>query len=243
MSVATLPAPPAQIKPIDFSLNRRPQIECPGSAGEQFGGIGIHAQARLDLLNSLRSCFSSRSDIYAAADMSLYHQEGKPQVRTAPDLMVIKGVPNQEQRISETWDGGVMPCTIFEITSRSTFLEDTIEKALLYAQLGVAEYFLFDPEGNYFDERFIGYRLEDGLYEAIIADANGAITSEELGLTFRPEGCLLRVSAPIIGEQISTIDEVISMAKQEAARAEQEAARAAAAEAEVARLKALLAQR
>ncbi len=236
MSVATLPAPPTQIKMIDFSLDRRPQVECPGSAGEQFGGIGIDAQARLDLLNSLRSRFSSRSDIYVAADMSLYHREGKAQGRTAPDVMVIKGVPNQEQRISETWDEGVVPCTIFEITSRATFLEDTIVKAPLYAKLGVAEYFLFDPEGNYFDERLIGNRLEDGLYEAIIADADGALTSKELGLAFRPEGCLLRVSEPIFGEQISTIDDVIDMAKREAARA-------AAAEAEVERLKTLLAQR
>lgn len=243
MPVATLPAPPAQVKPIDFSLNKRPQVEYPESDGEPLGETGLHVLATLGLLDALKLFFSSHGDVYVAADMFLYYQEGKPQAHTAPDVMVIKGVPNQERRIFKIWEEGVAPCTVFEVTSRSTFREDTIAKTVLYARLGVAEYFLFDPEGDYLDEQFIGYRLEDGLYAPITPDADGSIRSQELGLVFWPEGYMLRVSDPATSERIPMLDEAVSMAKREAARAEQEAARAAAAEAEVARLKALLAQR
>lgn len=243
MSVATLPAPPTQVKPIDFSLNKRPQVEYPESDGEPLGETGLHVLATLGLLDALKLFFSSHSDVYVAADMFLYYQEGKPQAHTAPDVMVIKGVSNQERRIFKIWEEGTAPCTIFEITSRSTAREDAFVKTQLYARLGVAEYFLFDPEGDYLDEQFIGYRLEDGFYVPIAPDADGSIQSEELGLVFWPEGYMIRASDPVTGERIPMLDEAVGMAKREAARAEHEAARAAAAEAEVARLKALLAQR
>ncbi len=257
MPVATLPAPPTQFKPIDFSLNRRPQVEYPESDGEPLGETGLHVLATLGLLDALKFFFSSRSDVYVAADMFMYHQEGKPSARTAPDVMVIKGVPNQERRTFKIWEEKVAPCTIFEVTSRSTWREDTIAKTVLYARLGVKEYFLFDPEGDYLDEQFVGYRLEEGLYAPILPETDGTLRSQELGLAFWPDGYMLRVGDPATGERIPRLDEAVGMARreaeraeqeaaraeQEAARAEQEAARAIAAEAEVARLQALLSQR
>lgn len=257
MPVATLPAPPTQFKPIEFSIPRRSKVEYPESDGEPMGETGLHVQATLGLYGALRHYFGSRGDVYVAADMFLYYQEGKPSANTAPDVMVIKGVPNQERRIYKLWEEKVAPCTIFEVTSLSTWREDIVSKLMLYARLGVTEYYLFDPEGDYLDEQFTGFRLEDGLYTSITPEADGTLRSRELGLAFWPEGYMLRVGDPATGERILMLDEAVSRARseaaraeqeaaraeQEAARAEQEAARAAAAEAEVARLRALIDQR
>lgn len=250
MPVATLPAPPTQFKPIDFSIPRRPQVVYPESDGEPLGETGLHVLATLGLFGALKHYFASRNDVYVAADMFLYYQEGKPGARTAPDVMVIKGVPNQERRIFRLWEERVAPCTVFEVSSRSTHREDTVSKVGIYARMGVAEYFLFDPESDYLEEQLIGFRLEDGIYTPVAPEADGTLRSQELGLAFWPEGYMLRVGDLATGERIPMLDEAVSMAQREAARAEQEAARAAqeaaraaSAEAEVARLKALLDQR
>lgn len=271
MPVATLPAPPTQFKPIEFSIPRRPKVEYPESDGEPMGETGLHVLATLGLFGALKFYFANRSDVYVAADMFLYYQEGKPSANTAPDVMVIKGVPNQERRIYKLWEEKVAPCTIFEVTSLSTWREDIVSKLMLYARLGVTEYYLFDPEGDYLDEQFTGFRLEDGLYTSITPEADGTLRSRELGLAFWPEGYMLRVGDPATGERILMLDEAVSRARSEAERAEQEAARAeqeaaraeqeaaraqqeatragqeaaraAAAEAEVARLRALIDQR
>ena len=254
MSIATLPPSPARIKPIDAASKRRPAIEYPESDGEPLGETGLHVLATLGLLGALKLYFAARNDIYVAADMFLYHQEGNPRARTAPDVMVIKGVANEERRIFKTWEEKAAPCMIIEVTSRSTWREDTMTKTALYAHLGVTEYFLFDPEGDYLDEQFVGYRLQDGFYLPMPPEADGSIRSQELGLVFQPDGYMLRVIDPATGERIPMLDEAVSKAEREAARAEQEAARAeqeaaraaqeaaraAAAEAEVARLRALL---
>jgi hypothetical protein len=137
----------------------------------------------------------------------------------------------------------------------------------LYAELGVTEYFLFDPEACYLDPPLQGFRLEDGVSVPIAAAADGSLTSEELELRFVAEGGMLRVIDVRSGELVPTREERAaqekelaeqeksraeqeksraeqekSRAEQEKSRAEQEKSRADALEAEVARLRALLKQ-
>jgi hypothetical protein len=65
------------------------------------------------------------------------------------------------------WEEGAVPSVVFEMTSPSTRKEDDGEKKTLYAQLGVAEYWQFDPQGDWITEKLRGYRLEDGSYQPI----------------------------------------------------------------------------
>jgi Uma2 family endonuclease len=210
------------------------------------GETGLHVLATLGLFGALKHYFAKRDDVYVAADMFLYYQEGKPSASTAPDVMVIKGVPNQERRIFKLWEEKIAPCAIFDVISRLK-MGIRVTETSIYARMGVSEFFLFDPEGDYLDEQIIGYRLEEDMYVPIMPEADGTLRSQELGLAFWPERFMLRVGDPATGERIPTFDEAAAIAmreteraKQEAARAEQEAARAAAAEAEVARLQALI---
>ncbi len=65
-----------------------------------------------------------------------------------PDVMVLKGVGKHVLRIFRIWEEKTDLGVIFEITSKSTASED-ISKTALYTSLGVNEYFLFDPLGEY----------------------------------------------------------------------------------------------
>ena len=122
---------------------------------------------------------------------------------------------------------------LFEVASESTWQEDLGEKRALYGRLGVAEYFLFDPEGRYLDPPLQGFRYRGGVPEALAPAADGSLTSAELGLRLLPEGRLLRLVDVRTGEPVLT----------RAERLERERERAEALAAEVARLQALLAGR
>ena len=64
---------------------------------------------------------------------------------------------------------------IFEVTSSKTRKEDSVTKRDLYAKLGVLEYFLFDPLGDYLKPRLQGYRLEDDRYSPISRTATASM--------------------------------------------------------------------
>ena len=62
---------------------------------------------------------------------------------------MVKGVGKHKRRVYKLWEEQVVPCTIFEITSKQTGSADLTTKYQLYGQLGIKEYFLFDPLGEY----------------------------------------------------------------------------------------------
>ncbi|MBD3762800.1 Uma2 family endonuclease, partial [Rhizorhabdus sp.] len=45
----------------------------------------------------------------------------------------------------KTWEEGAVPSVVFEITSKTTKNEDIKTKFKVYQEIGVKEYFLFDP--------------------------------------------------------------------------------------------------
>jgi len=202
----------------------------------------IHVIAILHLYEALCRFFRDRQDVYIAADMFPYYEEGNPDARKAPDVMVVKGVDKHLRRTFKTWEEKATPCVIFEITSRSTWVEDMVNKSKLYVSLGVVEYFLFDPLGERLDPPLIGLRLKGQEYEEIAAREDGSMASEELGIWLRVEENVLRVIDPATGEAIPALDEVWQRAAEARQQAEEARQQAEAAEAENARLRALIEQ-
>ena len=58
------------------------------------------------------------------------------------------------------------------LRSPRTWKSDVSWKKGLYLGLGVQEYFLFDPNGEYFQPLLQGFQLEDGVYRPIPLIAN-----------------------------------------------------------------------
>jgi len=120
----------------------------------------LHVSIIIQIREVLRYWLRAAKNACVYANMLLYFREGNPKARVAPDVFVVLGVPfNVMQRSYKIWEEQQSPQVIFEITSRKTQATDLGKKRFVYARLGVAEYYLFDPFREYLDPPLRGYRL------------------------------------------------------------------------------------
>lgn len=220
---------------MDVITTAAQQVHYPETDGKPMAETDVHIDALIYLREALKDYFREAPQVYVAGNMLLYYEEGNPAACVAPDVFVVQGVAKRERRIYRLWEEGQPPAIVFEITSRGTRLEDLGTKRAVYAMLGVQEYFLYDPLGEYLQPPLQGYRLQEGEYQRLLPGGAGEITSQMLGMELRLEGGRLRVVNPVTGERLLT------PAEAQAARRAAES-RASQAEAELARLRAELAR-
>lgn len=202
------------------------EIIYPESDGKPMGETGIHVRTTLHLYGALLNYFHRRDDVYVAANMFLYYEKGNPKACRTPDVMVIYGVPSAPERRSFfTWREQAVPTIVFEITSKATWMEDLVSKSVLYARLGVQEYFIFDPLEEFLENTLQGFRLEDQDYVPIEADGE-SLFSRQMQLSMRREDILLRLFDPDTGEVVLSYDEMLAKVDRAVAAAD-EAARLA----------------
>jgi Uma2 family endonuclease len=134
----------------------------PESDGEPVGETDDHRELMFVLIFALKNLLR-RTAAYVAGNLFIYYEEGHPESVVAPDVFVIFGVPQHNRRTYKTWEhGGKCPDLVIELTSSKTRYVDLGEKRVRYAELGVQEYYIFDPLGEYLEPRLRGYQLVDG---------------------------------------------------------------------------------
>ena len=202
------------------------KIHYPESDGKPMGETDAHIAQILDLRFSLSRFFRNDPQVYVAADLLLYYVEGDPKEFVVPDVFVVRGVPKGDRRVYKLWEEGRAPDVVFEIASSSTRREDLGTKKVLYADLGVREYFIFDPTGAELRPQLQGFRLSGTEYVAL----KEPFASDTLGLNLKIERNRLRLYDRATGAKLLTAEE--ADAAREAAEAENERLRA-----EIARLK------
>lgn len=205
-------------------------IHYPESDGKPMAETDVHIDTLIYLREALKAYFGAEPRVYVAGNMLLYYEEGNPAACVAPDVFVVRGVTKQERRTYKLWEEEQSPTVVFEITSRSTRLEDLGTKRALYAMLGVQEYFLYDPLGEYLRPPLQGYRLRDGEYERMASERELVLVSEALGLELGLENGRLRVLHPETRERLLTPAEAYAARRIAEDRATQEAAQRQAAE-------------
>ncbi|WP_282560933.1 Uma2 family endonuclease [Trichothermofontia sichuanensis] len=89
--------------------------------------------------------------------------------------MVIFNVAPGGRDAYKIWEEGEVPRVIFEMTSASTKAIDQEFKKRLYAQLGVEEYWLFDPKEEWQQPALVGYRLVEEDYQPLPDLCSGAL--------------------------------------------------------------------
>jgi Uma2 family endonuclease len=219
MSISVQPPPGTTVDPL-----------YPDSDGEPVGETEYHWVALWHLYGALAHWYRRRDDVHVAGNMFLYYEKGNPSAVRAPDIMVSKGVRGKHFRRSfRTWEEGVVPAAIIEVTSAKTREEDEGPKPLIYASIGVKEYFMFDTQGEYLHPRLQGFRLVDGKYVPMELDEQGRLFSSELGILLAADKFLLRLVDPASGKALPTEEEYVEQLAK-AKRAAREAKRVAAAE-------------
>jgi Uma2 family endonuclease len=206
------------------------QIEYPESDGKPMGETDLHRYWMNRLYDLLQRRLAGQQ-AYVGCDLLVYYQEGQPHCFCVPDVFVALGAAPGRRRTYKVWEEGLPPTVVFEVTSASTRREDEVFKPRTYAEIGIREYFLYDPTADYLSPPLVGYRLTDKAPERIRPDSRGALQSQELGLTLSLEQGQLVLAEAASGQQLLTDAEAAELA------AEEFEARALAAEAEVRRLR------
>ncbi|AFY82735.1 Uma2 family endonuclease [Oscillatoria acuminata] len=202
----------------------------PSEDGEPLAESYDHLYAIIVTLEVLRQYLIGRQAT-VLGDQFLYYCQGNPRLRVAPDVMVIFNVEPGGRDNYKVWEEGQVPWVIFEMTSPSTRNQDMDHKKTLYEQLGVEEYWLFDPRGEWISEQLQGYRLNNKEYQAIADNYSTA-----LGLQLTVEGKLIAFYRGDTGERLLMPEEMRVALQQERERADRERDRA---EALAAKLRAL----
>jgi Uma2 family endonuclease len=137
---------------------------------------------------ALKLWFDQLPDVYVSGNLFIRYEEDGAEKRISPDIFVVFGT-SKEDRVSYTvWEeDGKVPDFVLEITSKGRVTKDRKQNPLIYRDLGVKEYFQYDPSGEYLKPTSLqGMRLENGEYIAIAAstlpDHTLSLHSEVLGL-------------------------------------------------------------
>ncbi|RKU12603.1 hypothetical protein C6501_10885 [Candidatus Poribacteria bacterium] len=224
----------------------------PESDGKPMAETERHRDALMDVLLILIEAFKDKPDVCVSGNMMMYYVEGDPHKSISPDVFVSFGIGKKQRRTYRVWEEGKPPDFVLEFSSQKTHRTDQKEKKLLYALIGVREYFLYDPERQYLPTPLMGFRLVEGEYVPIPMGPDGGVMSATLDLELRLRGKTLGFYDKVSSEWLETpadiaearADEEAARADEEAARADEEAARAdqetemrKQAEAEAARLR------
>jgi Uma2 family endonuclease len=227
------------------------QIEYPESDGKPLGETDLHIDWIIRLRDILKFRYR-RERVYVAADLILYFEEGNPRKCVVPDVFVVKDCDPRMRRTYLLWQEGLAPDVVIEVTSKSSKREDEREKPQKYAQIGVDEYFVYDPLGEYLYPSLVGFRRHGAGYERIEPNAKGQMKCHELGILLELDETDLVLRDAKTGKVLPTKAEAaeakrrtaeakrrVAEAKRNAAEAERQAAeeRAAALEQELKRLR------
>ena len=178
--------------------------------------------------------FQDRPDVYVSGNLFVYYKRGVPDAVVSPDVFVVFGVEKKKRRSFKAWEeNGKLPSFVMEITSKTTQENDEVEKREKYSRMGVAEYFQYDPTGDYLQPALKGARLAAGTYRPIpaqlLSDGSVSIPSEVLGLDLQLLNGELRFYNPATGKKLLTpletewARQAAELAQQEAELAQQEA--------------------
>ena len=181
------------------------------------------------LKENLECLFAQNTHVFVGGDLLWYPVEGHPEIRVAPDVMVVLGRPKGKRGSYRQWqENHQPPDVVFEILSPGNTFKEMTKKLKFYDHYGVTEYYVYDPQTN----ELTGLDRREGEL-GVIEDINDWV-SPRLGIRFQLTPDTLKVYYPDGRPFLSTV--------QLAEQAEREKQRADQAEAENHRLRALLAE-
>ena len=232
------------------------ELRLPSSEDEPVSQNTRQLVAIVDCFDSLRLHWRGRPDVFVGADQFVYWDRDYDSRKNpanwppSPDVYVAFGVANRHRGSYVVWEEGKPPDFVLEIVSPSSRRRDREEKPLLYAKMGVPEFFLYDPQSKR-TPALSGFELQDGRYvrlpEEQLAESAIGVRSKMLGLYLcvRPSGPEPLDGAlcwynPATGEFLPTRHELEARAEASEAKLEAAEAQVESAVAEVAELKALI---
>ncbi|CCI24694.1 Uma2 family endonuclease [Microcystis aeruginosa] len=167
------------------TLDILPEVTCPPTdlwSDEPPLESDLHLQQIIILLSCLELLWQEKNDYYASGNLTIYYNEEQLKKRDfcGPDFFVVLDTEKRPRKSWVVWgEQGKYPNVIVEILSDSTANIDRTKKKILYQNtFRTPNYFGFDPNTL----ELQGFRLIAGQYQAIAANENGYLWSEQLEL-------------------------------------------------------------
>ena len=186
------------------------EIEYPSSDGEPLAESYFQLIPLVYAFDALRRHYAHRDDVFVAADLLIYYRK-RTKKSVAPDVFVVLGAANRPRHSYQLWKEPKGPDFVLEVTSASTQDKDQGPKRETYRELGVREYWQFDPTGDYLRPPLQGLELIGGRYQRLpaeeLADGTLRLESKVLGLEVRQEEERLRFYDPATRSYLLSSDE------------------------------------
>ena len=196
----------------------------PVSDGEPMAETFANQIQMLDLEFALQTLFDLQergARTVVGGNQLMYYNARDGRDHVSPDVYVAFDRRPPAPPSWRTWVEGKFPDIVWEITSPSTQEADLSAKPdgkrRLYADLGVREYYIYDPQ-QAVDPPFAGYESRAGRMESLSLLPSGGIMSPLLKTELRPMmmeetsrrpgGMWLRVIDPQSGRPLPTSEEV-----------------------------------
>jgi Uma2 family endonuclease len=179
-----------------------PRIEYPDRDGKPMADNTKQARWMTVLFGNLSALFRDVTDVFVAMDLLWYAVEGHPEVRIAPDVMVVFGRPKGDRGSYKQWEEGGIPATVaFEVLSPGNTFPEMDDKLAFYEEHGVEEYYVYDPDQN----RLMAFVRRGEIFRRI-RPVQG-FTSPRLGIRFDLSGPEMAVYGPN-GNRFLTFEEL-----------------------------------
>lgn len=99
------------------------------------------------IAGGLSAQYANNPNVFVAGDLFWYPVEGRPDIRVAPDTLVVFGRPKGDRGSYLQWkEANIAPQVVFEILSPSNTPVEMARKNNFYARYGVEEYYEYDPD-------------------------------------------------------------------------------------------------
>jgi Uma2 family endonuclease len=159
------------------------EIIYPSSDGKRMAENTKQFDLIVYLKLGIDNLFPKNENVFVASDLLWYPVQGRPDICTAPDVMVALGRPQGDRMSYQQWkEADIAPQVVFEILSPSNTPSEMNKKLLFYDRYGVQEYYVYDPDNVEF---FAYLRTEKRL--VVVQENLQGFKSPLLGIEFEIE--------------------------------------------------------
>src|SRR3954447_14999277 len=171
----------------------RPPVEYPDSDGKPMADNTLQYQWIVTITGGLDDLFAADPNVFVAGDLLWYPVEGRPEIRTAPDTLVVFGRPKGHRGSYRQWEeGGIAPQVVFEVLSPGNRAGELSRKFGFYERYGAEEYYIYNPDPPRLE--LSGFVRRDGQLQEV--EAMNGHASPRLGVRFEMGDGGLRIFRP-----------------------------------------------
>jgi Uma2 family endonuclease len=194
----------------------QPRIEYPDDDGLPMADNSLQYHWIVTIQGNLAAVYRHETQVCVIGNMLWYPVEGHPEIRTAPDVMVVFGRPKIYRGSYKQWlEEGIAPQVVFEVLSPGNRPEEMDRKFGFYEEYGVEEYYLYDPDAV----EMLGWQRTESRLQALVPMHNHI--SRRLGIRFDLSGEELAIYGPD-GRRFRTMEEFAENEEQAQQLAEHE---------------------